>query len=269
MTYFDLTITELLIRLGLGAAIGFCVGLTGVGGGILGMQATSFVLGLDPIRAVGTTSLYLFLTNIAASFQHIRSKNVSWGSIWPILIGALPADYLISRWISSQGTNPELMAGLENLILFIVFVAVIAMAINTLKKTADPDAMPGGRISNCWKRKVIGFIFGIVFGCLVGATSVGGGILLVPALILLGLSSHRTVGSAIFITMTLTCITAFTYGVEGEVDLVTAITMAIGSLLGVFFGCRCSMGIPDKVLKRMMLVIIFGIAIAMLITRNK
>ncbi|MDF7800481.1 sulfite exporter TauE/SafE family protein [Pontiellaceae bacterium B1224] len=269
MTYFDLTIAELLLRLGLGAAIGFCVGLSGVGGGILGMQATSFVLGLDPIRAVGTTSLYLFLTNIAASIQHIRNKNVSWGSIWPVLLGALPADFLVSRWISAQGTNPELKAGLENLILFVVFVAIVAMAVNTLKKTADPDATPGGRISNCWKRKVIGFIFGIAFGCIVGATSVGGGILLVPALILLGLSSHRTVGSAIFITMTLTCITAFTYGIEGEVDRVTAITMAIGSLVGVFFGCRCSMGIPDKVLKKTMLVIIFSIAVAMLFTRTK
>lgn len=269
MTYFDLTIYELLVRLGLGAAIGFCVGLSGVGGGILGMQATSFVLGLDPVRAVGTTSLYLFLTNIAASAQHVRSKNVSWGSIWPILLGALPADYLMSRWISRQAANAELAAGLENLILFIVFVAVVAMAVNTLKKTADPDAVPGGRISNCWKRKVIGFMFGIAFGCLIGATSVGGGILLVPALILLGLSSHRTVGSAIFITMTLSCITALIYGIEGEVDRVTAIIMAIGSLIGVFFGCRCSMGIPEKLLKQIMLALIFGIAIAMLFTRGK
>lgn len=269
MTYFDLTITELLIRLGLGAAIGFCVGLSGVGGGILGMQATSFVLGLDPVRAVGTTSLYLFLTNIAASFQHIRQKNVSWGSIWPILLGALPADYLVSRWISGQGSNPELKSGLENLIIFVVFVATVAMAVNTLKKTEDPDSTPGGRISNCRKRKTIGFVFGIFFGSLVGATSVGGGILLVPALILLGLSTHRTVGSAIFITMSLTFITALTYGVKGEVDRATAITMAIGSLIGVFFGCRCSMGIPDKVLKQIMLVIIFAIAIAMLVTRTK
>jgi uncharacterized membrane protein YfcA len=267
MTYFDFTISELLIRLGLGTVIGFCVGLSGVGGGILGLQATSFVLGLDPVRAVGTTSLYLFLTNIAAAFQHIRRKNIDWSAILPILAGAFPADVLVSRWVSAQGANAELKTGLENLILLIVFVAVIAMAVNTLKKTDDPDSAPGGRLSKGWKRKTIGFIFGIVFGSVVGATSVGGGILLVPALILLGLSAHRTVGSAIFITMTLSCTTALLYGAKGEVDRVTAITMAIGSLIGVLFGCQCSMGIPDKILKQIMLILIYSIAVAMLMLR--
>ena len=269
MTFFDLTFIELLIRLSLGAAIGFCVGLSGVGGGILGLQATSFVLGLDPIKAVGTTSLYLFLTNIAASVQHIRLGNVSWRSLWPILIGALPANFIVSIWISTQGDNPTLKSGLENLILFIVFVAIIAMAVNMMKKTGDPDTAKGGPISKGWKCNVIGFIFGILFGGIVGATSVGGGILLVPALILLGLSSHQTVGSAIFITMTLTCITAFIYGSEGEVDRVSAITMAVGSLAGVYLGSRCSVGISDKMLKRIMLALILGIAGAMLMTRVK
>lgn len=269
MTFFDLTLVELLIRLGLGAGIGFCVGLSGVGGGVLGMQATSFILGMDPLRAIGTTSLYLFLTNIAASVQHIRLGNVSWRSIGPILLGALPANIAVSIWVSHQGDNPELKNGLENLILFIVFVAIIAMAVNMMKKTVDPDDTEGGRLSRGWKLKLSGFIFGIVFGSIVGATSVGGGVLLVPALILLGLSSHQTVGSAIFITMTLTCITAMVYGAGGEIDRVTAITMATGSLAGVYAGSRCSAGISDKLLKRIMLALIFGIAVAMLITHAK
>ena len=268
MTFFDFTITELLIRLALGAGIGFCVGLSGVGGGILGFQATSFVLGIDPIRAVGTTSLYLFLTNLAAGLQHYRLGNISWPSIWPILAGAIPANIALSIWISGQSDNAELTAVLKNVILFVVFVAVAAMAVNTMKKTVDPDDVSGGRISNSRKRKAIAFLFGILFGGLVGATSIGGGILLVPALILLGLSSHQTVGSAIFITMTLTCLMALVYGVGDEVDRVSAITMAIGSLAGVWKGSRCSIGISEHVLKKIMLGLIFAVAMAMLVTRR-
>ncbi|MDH3982434.1 MAG: sulfite exporter TauE/SafE family protein, partial [Kiritimatiellaceae bacterium] len=259
---FDLTITEIAIRLALGLAIGFCIGLSGMGGGILGLQATTFVLGLDPIKAVGTTSLYLFLTNIAASFQHYRLGNVALSSIWPILTGAIPANIAISIWISTQSDNIELKAGLENLILFIVFVAVVAMGVNMLKKTTDPDAVDGGRFKNSKKRMAVSLLFGICFGSIVGATSVGGGILLVPALILLGLSSYQTVGSAIFITMTLTFITAMIYGTGGEVDQVSAITMAVGSLAGVYFGSRCSVGIPEKRLKKIMIGIISVIALA-------
>lgn len=268
MFFFDLSIADLLLRLGLGAGIGFCVGLSGVGGGILGLQATTLALGLDPIRAVGTTSFFLFLTNIAASFQHARLSNISWRSIVPILAGALPANIAISIWISHQGQNTQLKAGLENLILFMVFVAIVAMAINTMKKTVDPDNKSGGRISSRRKRNLIGVLFGMVFGGLVGATSVGGGIILVPTLILFGLTSHQTVGSAIFITMTLTCVTALVYGLGGEVDRISAITMAMGSLLGVYLGSRCSVGVSDKVLKRIMLALISGIAIAMMLTRG-
>lgn len=269
MTFFDLPPSAILLRLALGAGIGFCVGLTGVGGGILGLQATSFILGLDPIKAVGTTSLYLFLTNIAASFQHIRLRNISWPAVWSVLAGAVPSNIALSIWISRQSNNHTFKAALESFILFVVFVAVVAMAVNMLKKTVDPDAEIGGRISNCKKRQVIGFLFGLFFGGLVGATSVGGGILLVPALILLGLSSRHTLGSAIFIVMVLTCITALVYGVGGEVDRTTAIIMAAGSLIGVWQGTRCSVGISDKTLKKIMLGLIFAIAVAMLVIPRK
>ena len=265
---FDLPLSAILLRLVLDAGIGFCVGLTGVGGAILGLQATSFVLGLDPIKAVGTTSLYLFLTNIAASFQHIRLRNVSWSAVWSVLAGAVPSNIALSIWISRQGDNSTFKAALETFILFIVFMAVVAMAVNMLKKTADPDAAVGGRISNCKKRQLIGFVFGVFFGGMLGATSVGGGILLVPALILLGLSSRQTLGSALFIVMVLTSITALVYGIGGEVDRTTAIIMAVGSLIGVWQGTRCSVGISEQSLKKIMLGLIFAIAVAMLVIRR-
>ncbi len=268
MTLFELPLSAILLRLVLGAVIGFCVGLSGLGGGILGLQATSFVLGLDPIKAVGTTSLYLFLTNIAASIQHIRLRNVSWPAVWAVLAGAVPSNLALSIWISRQGDNGSFKAALESFILFIVFMAIIAMAVNMLKKTVDPDAMIGGRISNCKKRQVIGFLFGLFFGGIVGATSVGGGILLVPTLILLGLSSRHTVGSAICIVLVLTCITALVYGSGGEVDRITAFVMAAGSLIGVWQGTRCSIRVSERTLKKIMLGIIFAIALVMLLFRR-
>lgn len=267
MLFFDLSPSAILMRLALGAGIGFCVGLTGVGGGILGLQATSLVLGLDPIKAVGTTSLYLFLTNIAASFQHIRLRNISWPAVRSVLAGAVPSSIALSLWISHHGDSDGFKAGLETFILFVVFVAIAAMAVNMLKKTVDPDAA-GKRISDCKKRQAIGFLFGVFFGAMVGATSVGGGIVLVPALILLGLSSRHTLGSAIFIVMILTCIIALVYGMGGEVERPTAICMAVGSLAGVWQGTRCSVGVSEQTLKKIMLGLIFVIALAMLVLRR-
>jgi uncharacterized membrane protein YfcA len=268
MVFLDHTLSEWLLRLVLGAGIGFCVGLTGVGGGILGVQATLFILAGDAVKAVGTTSLYLFLTNIAASVQHYRLGNLYWKMILPILTGAIPANVACSLLISSHSQDDGIRTTLSNLILFIVFVAIIAMAVNLMKKTVDPDEQAGGRLKSMRTRQIIGFIFGIAFGAILGATSAGGGVLLVPALILLGLTSHKTVGSAVFITMTLTCISAFIYASGGIMDRFTAITMAAGSLAGVWAGSRCSVGISDRTLKKIMLAIIFAIASAMLIART-
>ncbi|VGO14938.1 hypothetical protein PDESU_03518 [Pontiella desulfatans] len=262
MMLFDITIPGIVLRLLLGGAIGFSVGLTGVGGGVLGLQATTLVLGLDPIRAVGTTSLYLFFTNITSAFHHIRIHNISYHTIWPILAAAIPSNFFISRWISTQGGNTEFKNGLELFILGIVFLAVGAMAVNVLRKEPEPQTIGTQKPPGIFT----GLIIGLLFGALVGATSVGG-IILVPTLLLLGLPAHRTVGTTTTIITALTLMTALTYGAGGESDVPTALVMAAGALIGVKQGSRLAVGLPENILKRIMIGIVAAVAVAMLLRR--
>ena len=64
---FDLTSLDIIARLVIGLVIGFCIGLTGVGGGVLMIPALTELLGFNTTQAVGTTSLYAFLTKIFTS----------------------------------------------------------------------------------------------------------------------------------------------------------------------------------------------------------
>ena len=66
-----------LIRLILGLFIGFCIGLTSIGGGVLVLPALTVLLKLDPLVAVGTTTLYAFLTKITALFHHLHLKRLT------------------------------------------------------------------------------------------------------------------------------------------------------------------------------------------------
>jgi uncharacterized membrane protein YfcA len=259
---FDLTIPQIILRVVLGTAIGFSVGLTGVGGGVLGLQATTLVLGLDPVRAVGTTSLYLFFTNIASTFHHIRIHNISYHAIRAILLAAIPTNIVVSRWISTNSESAGFKNGLELLILVAVFVAVGAMAVSALKREPAPQTIGTQKVLGV----IPGLIIGLLFGALVGATSVGG-VVLVPTLLLLGLPAHRTVGTTTTIITALTLLTAITYGAGGESDIPTALTMAAGSLFGVGLGSRIAVGLPEAILKKIMIGIVAAVAVAMLVRR--
>lgn len=273
MELFGLGIGEIALRLAMGAVIGFGIGLTGVGGGVLGLQATTLVLKMDPIVAVGTTSLYIFLTNISASFHHAKLKNIAWNAVVRILAGAIPANILVSRWISGQGSNAGFKDSLKTFIIFIVFFSVGIMtvnAINTLRKKATEEELQlASKIQQHWIfRNVLCVLLGALIGGLIGATSVGGGVLIVPMLIIVfGLSAARTVGSSTFIAMVLTLLTALVYGKGGALEAPTAIVMAIGSLGGVRHGTRLSVKLPDQLLRLIMIGIILAAAILMLANR--
>ncbi|MCF7849238.1 MAG: sulfite exporter TauE/SafE family protein [Kiritimatiellales bacterium] len=273
MEFADLDILGILLRLGLGVVIGFSIGLTGVGGGVLGLQAMTLALGMDPIRAVGTTSLYIFLTNISASFHHAKLKNIAWGSVLRLLCGAIPANILIAAWISRQGENDAFKHSLKTFIICIVFFSVGVMVINAIKnlrrKIEDEErSVAAGMRGHGVLRNAFCVLLGAAIGGLIGATSVGGGVLIVPMLIIIfGLSASRTVGSSIFMAMVLTFITALVYGKGGEVDAYSAIVMAVGSLLGVRYGSRLSVKLPDTLLRWIMIGVILTAAIMMVANR--
>lgn len=269
MDFADIDIWGTLLRLGLGVVIGFCIGLTGVGGGVLGLQAMTLALGMDPIKAVGTTSLYIFLTNISASFHHAKLKNIAWGAVYRILGGAVPANIVVALWISRQGGNDAFKHGLKTFIICIVFFSIGVMILNAIKKVATEERSLADKIQGHWLlRNVLCVLLGAAIGGLIGATSVGGGVLIVPLLIIVfGLTASRTVGSSIFIAMVLTFITAMIYGKGGELDIHSAVVMAVGSLAGVRYGSRLSVKLPDRLLRWIMIGLILAAAIMMVLNR--
>jgi uncharacterized membrane protein YfcA len=273
MELFGLQFGEIALRVVLGLFIGFCIGLTGVGGGVLGLQATTLALKMDPIAAVGTTSLYIFLTNISASFHHARLKNIAWGAAARLLSGAVPASVLVSCWISRKGADAGFQQGLKNFIIGVVFLTVSIMVVNAVNswrnRVEEEELTLAAKIQGHWMlRNVLCVALGGGIGGLIGATSIGGGVLIVPMLmIIFGLTASLTVGTSTFIAMVLTLATALIYGKGGVLDAKTAIIMAAGSQGGVWFGSRLSSRLPDRQLRAIVISLIFTAAVIMFINR--
>jgi uncharacterized membrane protein YfcA len=270
MELFDLGITDIVLRLLLGLVIGFCIGLTGVGGGVLVLPALTVILRIDPIVAVGTTTLYAFLTKITATVHHFRLKTIDWDISFRFLAGAVPANIATALWVSHQGSNEAFKESLKTFIVGVVFFSVAMMVLNMITR-ARPGIVQKERTladhinEHKLARTGLSILMGIICGSLIGATSIGGGVLIVPMLIILfALPASRTVGSAIFIAFILTLATSLIYGTRGEQDVVTAVIMSVGSLAGVYHGSRLSVRLPEILLRSIVVVLVLVAAIMML-----
>jgi uncharacterized membrane protein YfcA len=77
-----------------GFAVGFVVGVTGVGGGSLMTPLLVLIFGVTPITAVGTDLLYAALTKMGGSWVHGRRGTVDWRVVKLLATGSLPAALL-------------------------------------------------------------------------------------------------------------------------------------------------------------------------------
>lgn len=272
MEFFGLSLLEIVVRLVLGLLIGFCIGLTGVGGGVLVLPALTLMLKMNPVMAVGTASFYSFLTKVSATFHHIKLKTIDWKVSLLFLAGALPANAVVSLWVTHREADPEFLQALKLFITGTVFFCVGVMVLNLAGQIRK--AKGGGTRKTLSARiaerphhsRILGVVVGVVVGGLIGATSIGGGVLIVPLLmILFGLEARRTVGSSIFIAVVLTLLTSVIYGSKGgAMDWTTAIVMSAGSLAGVPSGSKLSVKMPDKLLQGIVITLIFIAAVLMI-----
>ncbi|NQU39937.1 MAG: sulfite exporter TauE/SafE family protein [Lentisphaerae bacterium] len=275
----DLGLIEIAARIVSGTLIGFCIGLTGVGGGVLVIPTLTLLFKLPPSTAVGTASLYAFLTKVAATVHHCRLKNIAARTAAWFLVGAVPATITIAALITRtlarlEGDSSAIQTFQGNLRLFIaclILLSCVMLIVNMIRglRRTDEERGPSGLAAAIAVRpalhKQLAIGLGALVGGLIGATSVGGGVIMVPLLIFVfGLSSSQTVGTSILIAAVLTPVTSAIYLIGGEIDLGTAISMAAGSMVGVPFGSRLSVRLPENTLKAVVVGVVVVAALLML-----
>ena len=267
---------EILIRLVSGMVIGFFIALTGVGGGALAVPAMTIILGLPSSIAVGTASLYTFLAKSYAVFAHHRLGTVDRSAALTFLAGAIPGNvvtaYFINSYIrSARGADAARLEDFQDSLGLVIALSMLLSAIilgfNLVRKPSIPE---GGaareRSAPTTGRILLGVLFGLIVGALVGATSVGGGILVLPVLIILfGLSAARAVGTSILIAFVLSIQTSVIFSWAGQVELITAAVMWVGSLAGVFAGSRLVVRMPEGPLQAIVIGVIVVASVVMLV----
>ncbi len=234
-----LDFAAILPALGSGALIGLVLGLVGGGGSILAVPLLVYFVGVkSPHMAIGTAAVAVALNALSGLAGHARAGAVK----WPCALVFAGSGALGAALGAELGKATD---GARLLALFGGMMIVVGLSM--LRPRRSPEN-PDVRL----RRDSAGYLLprlipaGLVVGALAGFFGIGGGFLIVPALILAtGMPLRNAVGTSLVVVSTLGFTTAASYAFSGEVDWwLVALLLAggvVGSLSGIALG-KCLAG---------------------------
>ena len=211
------------------AAIFLCIAYfsasVGLGGGSCYTALLAISTAIPLAIPLISLTLNLVVTS-AGSYQFIRHRHASWKLITPFLVSSMPMAYL--------GGSLQLPKPLFYGILF-TSLTVVVVRIFFYKKTSFNWKLTG------WKRLIISLISGALLGFIAGVVGIGGGIYLVPLIIIFNLGTEKQAAASGAIFIWLNSITGLTarlqhnsVNIQDYLPLVIAV--AIGGVAGASMG---------------------------------
>jgi uncharacterized membrane protein YfcA len=244
-----------------GFAVGFLVGLTGVGAGSLMTPFLISGVGISPVLAVGTDLLFASITKASAAWRHHALGNVDWAIVRWLAFGSLPGAAAVLLWIFIASPDLHILAAIIRKVLaFALIVSALCVAAYPLikryaMKAPDAEASPA-------VKPLPTLILGLVLGVLVALTSVGAGAIGVVALTALyhALSARRLIGTDIVHAIPLTFVAGASHFAMGHVDVPLLGLLLVGSVPGIALGSRITGLVPDWALRVMLALVLFWAA---------
>ena len=245
-----------MMLLGIAASllIGVSLGLLGGGGSILTVPLLVYVLGVEPKTAIAMSLLVVGITSASAVVVHARAGRVRWRTAFVFGGGGMSGAFLGAR--VARQVPPGLL-----LLLFSTVMVAAAVAMLRRKEAPAVPGVSAGAPGLLPVPRVLAQ--GAAVGLLSGLVGAGGGFLIVPALVLVGLSTQAAVGTSLAV-ISLQCFAGL-LGHLGHVQLPWGLTAAVvgtavgGSFLGGYFSSRVSPGS----LRKGFAVFVLGVACVM------
>lgn len=110
---------------------------------------------------------------------------------------------------------------------------------------------------------------GLTAGLLAGLLGIGGGVVMVPAMVLIiGLDQHVAQGTSLLVIIPAAALGSFTHHRHGRLALRDAAALAVGGVLGAVLGSVTALSLDDQLLRRLFAILILGVAVRLLMTRR-
>jgi len=272
------------VIVGLGGIVGLLSGMFGVGGGFLTTPLLIFY-GIPPTVAAASSATQVMGASVSSAFSHFQRRTIDYhmGGVMVAggMIGAVIGTYIFSllerlgQIDTAIGILYVVLLGSIGLLMARESIHALIMARRGLRPEARKrrhhplvSALPlrwRFYASGLYISPLAPLLLGVFSGIITMLMGIGGGFILVPAMIyILGMSTQLVIGTSLFQILFVTMVTTLAHAVTTHaVDLVLAFLLLIGSVTGAQIGGRISMSVRPEYLRVILALIVLVVAIRM------
>lgn len=274
------------VIIALGGLVGFLSGMFGVGGGFLTTPLLIFY-GIPPAIAVASSATQVTGSSVSGAFSYFRRGQVDlkMGAVLVSggMMGSVIGSFLF-RWLKALG-QVDVTIG----IVYVVFLGSVGAlmlreSIAELKRSRAGDA-PLRKVrrhhplvaalplrmrfpkSGIYISPLAPFLVGAGVGVLTVIMGVGGGFIMVPAMLyLLGMAASVVVGTSLFQIVFITAVATLLHATQSQtVDIMLGVLLLTGGVVGAQFGARAAQFLPPERLRLFLALLVLAVALRLAI----
>ena len=270
---------NIYLLFGLGLSVGVLSGMFGVGGGFI-LTPLLFSIGIPSGVAVGTQGQLIVASSFSGMLAHIRRKTVDYRMGLVLLAGGLVGSTIgvrLFHFLQALGQVDLMIKLAYVLLLGTIGGLMFVEALVAIRRRKNPDYRPKPRKHHSWVQgwplrtrfrasklytsAIPPFGIGVFVGILSAIMGVGGGFLMLPAMIyLLGMPTKVVVGTSLFQITFMSSYTTVMHAIENQsVDMVLGIILLIGGVIGAQIGTRIGARIKADILRILLAIMVLAI----------
>lgn len=253
-----------------GMLVGFCVGITGVGGGSLMTPILIGLFRIEPHIAIGTDLLYATISKFCGSMVHAKKLNIVWPIVLWLAVGSIPASFgtawVLEHYLSQSTHYKAVLTMILGFMLTLTGVSIIFRTriekfFNKFRNKENTQT-ENEQLAVQNKRTYI-VIMGIILGVFVTLSSVGAGAFGIMALVIMfpNLPMIRIIGSDVVHAVLLTLVAGLGHMSAGNVDFVLLMWLLVGSIPAIIIGTLISSRMPERLIRKILGITLFALGV--------
>ena len=264
----------------IGMRVGALSGLFGVGGGFL-MTPLLFFIGIPPAVAVASEANQILGASFSGAIAHFRRKNVDIKMGFLLILGGIIGSIFgveLFRIFKNLGQLELIIKACYVLFLGIIGIIMFFESLRALnyksknikvRKTRHHSWVQGlplkmrFRTSNLYISSIPAVFIGFFVGILASIMGIGGGFIIVPAMIyILGMPTKVVVGTSLFQIIFVTGVTTYLHAVKNfSVDIILSFLLLVGGVIGAQFGVRIGLKLKAEQLRILLAILVLAMCL--------
>jgi uncharacterized protein len=274
------TSVNVFTMFGMGTAVGFLSGMFGIGGGFL-ITPLLMLMGIPAAVAVATGSNQVVASSVSGTLSQWRRGNVDIKMGTVLLAGGVIGAIIgvqIVRLLKTTGYIDLTISLLYTVFLGGIGIIMLVESINAIRRARAGTPISARRSgqhswvhglplklrfqrSKLYISAIPPFVIGIVVGLLSGILGVGGGFIMVPAMIyLLRMPTRMVIGTSLFQVIFVAGLTTIMHAATNQaVDLLLAFVLMVGGVMGAQFGASAGQRLRSEHLRALLALLVLAV----------